>query len=857
MEMFNQDHKPARCLWHGVIAFLLLIFLSPAARGQYREEIVLRLEVRGLLEKDIFVLYDGRTVYLPLIDIFSLLDIHIKRDFDPDRFSGEFLKEEDRYEIILEEMTATSLGKSHVLDSTTFFLTETDLFLRVDMYDEIFGLPMAFDFSQLTVNLPLNKGLPAYQRLKRKAAQEKLRRKTAELKDVTRLPLQREYMKGAVADWMISANAASSSRKQYYNLNLGGVVLGGDLSVSGSGNTENPIESDQINYRWRYSFYNSEYLTQARVGQVNTQGVFSRPLKGALVTNKPVVRRKYFQTVQISDVVGEGWEVELYVNNKLVDFAYTDQSGEYNFLVDIFYGSSRIMLKLYGPNGEIQTEERYVKVPYNLVPRRTFEYSVAAGSGRYSESDRSYLQGNSYYGVLHNLTIGFNSDLPLVVPNGEKPTIAATASYQPFGSLTLGGSVAPGYAVSSNINYNSPSIISFNAGFTKYSENEHKNRLRRKHDLTLSMSSPLRLGRYYLGPRFHMSLIQLPNNQVINMSCGFSGSMPRVHLNYSTRFRINRYPAHSLRSVLSHVLLTTRLHNWINPQFRLEYDHTGSQLQTYGVNLTRRLFKTGQISVSYDHNALSGNNLLSIRFNMFTGFARFETRMVHTANRWGLNQMQRGSILYDQDAKTFRFSRQNGVGYGSAVLRPFLDDNYNGVRDDGEEYLAGMKAKIRGISGYPHGKDRIYYYDRLRPYDTYVVGVDQYSLDNPLLKPAHENYRVTFNPNMVTSINVPLVIGGEISGVIRRRVGDTRVGIGGIRVFFLETARESITEVMTFNNGDYYFLGLLPGKYRAYVDPDQLQQYGYRSQPEEIKFEVKPVDGGAVVDNVDFLLIPR
>jgi len=203
------------------------------------------------------------------------------------------------------------------------------------------------------------------------------------------------------------------------------------------------------------------------------------------------------------------------------------------------------------------------------------------------------------------------------------------------------------------------------------------------------------------------------------------------------------------------------------------------------------------------------------------------------------------------------FDRRNGVGSGSALIRPFLDDNNNGILDNDEEFISGLKAKISG--GRPRrsqGEQQYYYYDGLRAYDQYLVQIDQYSLDNPLLRPTHENYEVFCNPNIVTTVDVPLVIGSEVTGRVDRQADSVVVGQGGIQVIFLNLAKESTIQVTTFSNGEFYYLGLIPGPYQAYIDPGQLERYGYRSEPEVIDFTVDPTDGSTTVEDINFLLIP-
>ena len=145
----------------------------------------------------------------------------------------------------------------------------------------------------------------------------------------------------------------------------------------------------------------------------------------------------------------------------------------------------------------------------------------------------------------------------------------------------------------------------------------------------------------------------------------------------------------------------------------------------------------------------------------------------------------------------------------------------------------------------------------MRPYDEYIVQVDQYSLDNPLLRSAHENFKVTVDPNTVTSINVPIVTAGEISGTVKRSTAGDSVGIGGIRVSVENVVTGKETMITTFNDGEFFYLGLVPGMYKVIIDRRQLEKYGYQSSPVERTFQIRTTEGGDSVENLNFLLTPK
>jgi hypothetical protein len=246
-----------------------------------------------------------------------------------------------------------------------------------------------------------------------------------------------------------------------------------------------------------------------------------------------------------------------------------------------------------------------------------------------------------------------------------------------------------------------------------------------------------------------------------------------------------------------------------------------------------------------------------LAFNFFTGFANFTTRALKSGTTTSMSQVQRGSVRFDKDFGRLRFDRRTAIGFGTAAICPFQDRNFNGVRDKDEDYLPGVRAKIQGGREQSIGRGKSYYYDGLKPYEEYIVQIDQNSIDNPTLKPAHETYKISCNPNVVTSVEVPMVTVSELSGSIWRSTSSGKIGIGGIKIMILNLKTERLDEVTAFSNGEYYYEGLVPGTYRIYIDSRQLEHYGYQADPDVIEIEVKPEDSGTIKQGVDFVLYPR
>jgi len=245
-----------RSVKHTAVFWLVIFFLQfivaeislSATVDQVFEEIPVNFRVRHLLNKDIFVQYDGEHIYLPLIEIFNQLDLKIDADLKNKRFKGFVISSKNKYDIDLENLKVEYSDGKLQLAPDQFVLTTTDLYLRTDLYETLFGIPIQFNFSELQVTFPLNEDFPAYQKLKRSLEHKHLKKEEAALKDVKRLPYKRSLLAGGVLDWSLSASPVGDGTN-YFGFSLGSMLLGGDLTINGTGNSQTGFNEDQLRYR--------------------------------------------------------------------------------------------------------------------------------------------------------------------------------------------------------------------------------------------------------------------------------------------------------------------------------------------------------------------------------------------------------------------------------------------------------------------------------------------------------------------------------------------------------------------------------------------------------------------------------
>ncbi|PWB71561.1 hypothetical protein C3F09_07685 [candidate division GN15 bacterium] len=820
------------------------------------EQVAISFEIPKVVTRDMLVQYDGTSMYLPVAEILRLLDINCSFDPKSQTLSGFFIHRDSTYRLDPTGGRAVIKSRDYPLLASDCFVSDNDIYLRLDLFQTAFGLPLQFDFSLLRVLLPLNEGFPSFQKLKRQQARAKLQKAEERLYNVREVPLKRDYFSGGVADWLVSANPVGGGG-HYFDLTLGSMLLGGDFSLAGTGSTVTGFDADRLSYRWRYTFNPNPLATEVELGNVFPVGMLGRTMKGLLLTNRPLVQRTHFQTVHITGKLDPGWEAEMYIDNKLVDFTTSDQTGEYDFTVGLSYGSSVMTVKLFGPNGEVRSEEREIRIPYNLVPKGTTEYSFGAGTVLTPYGERPHVQSSAHYGITTRLTFGLGADVPAAPRESERFLYGTEATYQVFGSMTVNGAFSPNNQTSIGMNYSLPSFATASASFTRFNDNPYNVNVKQQSSAIFSISAPFKVKDRYFGTRLYVARDVYETFKSVSINCGLNSSFWLVHSSYIGKFKISSYSDRSVRTLVSQMLLSADFFRWLKPQVRIDYDHGQNAVSKLGVYLNKRLFRTGQLTLSYERNVPSRSSSVMVTFNVFNQAAYFSTRMLYSDRRVSMNQMQRGSIRYDRIGGAVRFDRRNSVGYGTAVVRPFLDANNDGIVGEGESYLPGIRARVSGVGGRMSGPDKLYYYDGLRPYDGYIVQVDPASLDDPTLRPVYENFKVELTPNVVTTIDVPIVPASDISGIVFRQSPEGKFGLGGIKVKILNISRDIVTELTTFNNGEFYYLGLVPGNYRAYIDPDQLSQFGYTTLPESIQFEVKPSITGTTVDKIEFSLIPK
>lgn len=121
----------------------------------------------------------------------------------------------------------------------------------------------------------------------------------------------------------------------------------------------------------RGNVFDVDSLYEVSIGDVNG---FSVPLArgpgngvGVVLRGTPLTVPDNFDVTVVTGEAPLGWDAELYVAGQLLDFQRIDDTGQYRFEgIPLDFGDNAIVVKLYGPTGEVETVDHSQRVGSRL-----------------------------------------------------------------------------------------------------------------------------------------------------------------------------------------------------------------------------------------------------------------------------------------------------------------------------------------------------------------------------------------------------------------------------------------------------------------------------------------------------------
>jgi hypothetical protein len=699
------------------------------------------------------------------------------------------------------------------------------------------------DWSEVLLQFTGTRAMPAVQRLARDARRASLMRRDAAAPPASALTIGASLADGAVIDWSLSSSTTDPVRSTVLQLGIGAQVLGGGLEIQQTVQRE-AFGPDATLWSWTSAWPDRPWLRQARVGDVQGSGPEPRSIYGVVVSNAPFVRSADFGTDALGGTLPPGWEAELYRGGQLVGYTPADAVRRFRLDVPVTYGPNPVDVVLYGPHGEVVRRSRTFFVPFERLPSGRFEYALGGGACRdepcrragnldlrYGLSSRVTAEAGLEY--LARDTVGGRAYPYALLSAGLTPALGLTGQVVARGLLRARADFDPGPDLHLDVEHEvfDTSAVAFLAGRT----------VGRTRSTADAFWRPAVLGgALYFQGSFSRTAGSLTRSDLgsgtvtlvilgIRVSVGAHRNAQRLAAGATT---VQSGLDGSAQAVLhgpGRLLRATFVRGEIRTECPQELVSCTHQVTRVAGTLGRQLLSFLRLDLGATWQRGWGRP----SFDLGLTTALPALRAV-SHNSWdpeagvGGTQVLEGSVLWDRQRGHVDFGNGRSLGRAGIAGVVFFDANADGVQDEGEQGLANVLLRVGSRAVVTDSSGRFDVFDFV-PFERAVVAVDSQSLPNPTWVPAEPLLAVRPTPNSYQLLPIAVVQGGEIGGRVLWE-GHERA-LGGIRVVFRDQEHGAETTAATFSDGAFYVMGLRPGRYWVFVDADQLQQLGLRSEP--------------------------
>ena len=818
--------------------------------GAYYDEISITLNVVRIGSVEISGIIKKQDAYLPVKEIFDFLKIKSTLSAEMDTISGYVINPEARFIISKDANTITYQGKTTKLKTYDLFVTGSDFYLKSE-YFAMFGLDFTFNFRNLSVSLNTKIELPAIREMQQEQMRHNISALKGEKKADTTIGRNFTFFHMGVADWTINSTQQNGmAGNTNANLAMGMMVASGETNINLSYSSNQPFNTHNQYFRWRYVNNESPVVKQVVLGRIYTQTTASlySPLNGVQISNAPTNYRKSFGTYRLSNTTQPGWTVELYVNDILVNYMKADASGFYTFDVPIVYGNSAIKLRFYGPWGEELTKEEFISIPFNFLPVNQFEYTFTGGVLNDAESSR-FSKAHFGYGLTKRITVGGGLEyLSSLKPNENMPYI--NTSVRIGSGMLLSVDKSFGVRTKSVFNYRHPSNLQLELNYIKYDKEQVAIRTNYINEKRAQLSMPIKFKKFNAFTRLSFNQYSMFKLKYTSAEWLITGAVNGVSTNLTSgllKSSSNNPELYSKLSFNFRLLKGIRL----NPQ--TEYNYALKTISSIRCEAEKMVFKKGYINLIWDKNIRYNTN--SVTLGMRYNFSFAQTSASARSSRTGMTftQTARGSLLYDEQAKKVSASDQSQVGRAALVIAPFLDLNCNGIWDKDEPRAFGLNIKVRGGSVKRNLNDTTIQISGLEAYNNYFVEVDKMSFENIAWQVKKPVIKVVAEPNYFKEVQVPVSVVGEVAGNVFKADGNGSKGIGRIIVNIHNSEGQIVAKTLTEQDGYFSYVGLAPGNYTARLDNNQLKNLNMKTMGAK-PFAISVKYDGDVVDGVELTL---
>src|SRR6266699_1934212 len=676
---------------------------------------------------------------------------------------------------------------------------EGELYVGAERLGDLLGSRFVVDFSELTVTMADPGDLPVARRLRREAARTALLRPRETTHPDLLLAAERPHWDGLVFDYTLLAPSGDLLAGSGYTGALGADAFGGSLELVASSVGRAADGVVQIAGSWTGVWRDHRWLEQLRLGDGVSTGPALRALRGVSITNAPFVRPSLIGAERYQGALepGGGWAVEAYRGGELIAFDSADAAGRFSVQVPVRYGENPVDFVAYGPLGEIREFNQTFRVAEELLPagRRGVDRFWRATLSDLTHAYASLVGGPSttWTVTLDGVTAGFARAGLRYEPSIDR---RVTAEYTRYAEGTVAPILTPLGARSRLMLFGFWRPIR-RAGFFFF-DGSFDRQTSLTGTTTLARVESSTEGQAVRALPFVRFERDAPTG-VPGATRWFTGASAFV------------LPRPALGPVLGPI--------WLRGAVEIETDGP-LRLSSYALLAARPVGAGFRVEAGVTWLRGSAGPVLSLSFTSYLAALRSDTTVSAPAGgSVSGTQYVQGSVLWDRATGRLTTAPGPSLERSGVSGRVFLDENADGVRNPGEQGLAGVRVRV-GTSTAVSDSDGAFRVWDIVPFEPVSVQVDSLSLSSPLLVPAFASALLEPGPNRFRGLNIPVVRAGVVEGRVSREEGGRRVGVAGVTLQLSDRRRGAAGALRftTFSDGAFYVLGVTPGDYDLTVD---------------------------------------
>lgn len=834
-----------------------LLFFSAYLRKYYLGELIAIKSENG--------------AWIELNSVFEQLNFAITVNNESLTAKGWFISPNNQFEMNLNEQKVFVNGVTYSLNEQDYYIDAGDIFIDYEQLNAWFALKLKLDFNSLELYLDPQVKLPIEQKLQRE--QRKFNASLDHL--VPTLPWKASPYQASsnpVADLQLSYSATKNNTSLNYSI-LGSQDLAYVNAEYYLAGREGNLISDS---RLSFSRQDTHASLLGPLGATNVQfgdvlatqigsNFSSSYARGIKINNKPLYKKVNSNQINLTGAVQAGWDVELYRNKILIDQQLSLPDGRYLFEnIDLLFGANTFELIFYGPQGQVER-----KVEEYLVDGNSLE----EGEGFYEVSLTQ--EGEQ---LLNHSTPVNAQDGWLLSGRYERGITDNLSVYSGLSTLSSDdGDDEHRYALGSNLSIFNKVLVNFD-----YEQNNN-----REDELEIAVRSELA----EQSVRFSMrKASQLLNK---NLKNGPLDDSSTYELFVSGNVMQNEYGRLSYQNTASHITNDTqdsvlRLGNILNYSIagysfnnslqwadndrffgssllqkrfgristRLGVNYSlepEGEITSYETEFSRSLSPNLQAELKLTHQLDDNIKYAELGLNWQAKLFSINSNFNYDSeDNWRVGLFGRFSLGYDTVNNDYFLNRRSLVQAGSLMVHVYLDNNNNGIFDQDDENIEGVKVK--GLQNYRTGlsdENGIALLSGMPANLTTDIVIDTDSLPDPFYIAATEGFSITPRAGFVEYMEIPLNNSSEIEGTVYKQTGDTSEIEPYATVKLLDKAGKEVAQTQAAYDGYYLFTDLRPGQYKAVID-DEFKERKSLKNTQQIQVDLSAK--GDVLVGVDFTL---